>query len=289
MKQRTGLKITLTSLAVMLVGLSGMAVSHASGWSVPKRTLAEQVALIRPYTDIRLPSGASGPLPTLILFHGCGGLRDVQEDYSAATLEAGYAVMIIGSNQARGIGRFGAMSQVCTAMRLWGQERSADVHAALEIARQDPRLDAEQIALVGWSHGGWTVLDALGYAGDGQLPAALKDGRASLAPQVRTAIVIYPYCAFPVRTDGSNLDPGIPVRSILAGRDMVAPHGACERLFDRALAAGVDVEYSVWPDITHAFDEPNQPNDPRMEYDAEAAHRARAYLIELLDETFSQG
>lgn len=280
------IKIALPVLAALLVGLSACAVSNASGFTVPKRTLAEQVELIRPHADIRVPDSAGDPRPVLVMFHGCGGLRQVQEDYAASTLEAGYAVMIVGSNAARGIGRFGAMSQVCTALRLWGQERSADIHAAIAIAQADPRLDADRIALIGWSHGGWTVLDALGYAGDDQLPAALRDGESDRMQSVRAAIAIYPYCGFPVRTDGSNLDTSIPVFSLLAEKDVVAPPGACERLYARAEQSGVSIEYELWSDITHAFDEPNQPPDPRMDYSPEAAEEARSWVINVLDSVF---
>jgi dienelactone hydrolase len=291
MKRFPGLKIGLTSLALILISLSGVAGGNAAGWTMPKRSLAQQVELIRPHSDIRLPPSTteSRPVPTVILFHGCGGLRDVQEDYAAAALDAGYGVMIIGSNAARGIGRFGAMSQVCTALRLWGQERAADVHAAIEIAREDPRIDDDQLALVGWSHGGWTVLDALGFSGEGRLPESMTSGSTDLSAHVRAAIVYYPYCGFPVRSNGETLDRAIPLYGVLAQRDMVAPHRDCVRVLDRARSAGVSVEYAIWPEITHAFDEPNQPADPRMAYDPEAAARARAYLVSILDQTFDQG
>ena len=142
---------------VLTLGAFALLGANASGLSLPRRTLDEQVALIRPHTEIRLPETASTPVPAVLLFHGCGGLRQVQEDYAAAFLEAGYGVVIVGSNAARDIGRFGSMSQVCAALRLWGQERAADIHAAIEIARAEPGIDDDRLAIIGWSHGGWTA------------------------------------------------------------------------------------------------------------------------------------
>lgn len=275
-------KPLLVVLAICLLTLSGCAVGNVTGWTIPKRDLDGQIALISDHADIRLPANAVQPVATVLMFHGCGGLRQVQEDYAAAALEAGYGVMIIGSNAARGIGRFGSMSQVCMALRLWGQERAADVYAAIALAQADPRLDDQRLALIGWSHGGWTVLDALGFHARGETPPALTGPAPALDDHVRVAITVYPYCGFPVRTDGSGLDAAIPVHAVLAENDMIAPHRDCVRLLSRAQASGGAVEFAVWPGLTHAFDEPNQPPDPRMEYNAEAAERARQLMLDVL-------
>jgi dienelactone hydrolase len=289
MRVRSLIVAGLCGLTVAVGGLAACAAGNAAGWSVPRRSLVQQGELLTGHVSIRIPPGAGHAVPTLVMFHGCGGLRQVQEDYAAAVLDAGYGVMIVGSNAARGIGRFAAMSQVCTALRLWGQERAADVHAAIAMAAADPRVDSANLALIGWSHGGWTILDALGFSGAGQRPAALEGEGVSLPDHVRAAILIYPYCGFPVRTDGRDLDPDIPVHAILAGNDVVAPAGDCMRLFERAGQAGVRVDYALWDGLTHAFDEPDQPPDPRMEYDADAAGRARKHLVEILGSAFDQG
>lgn len=279
----------LATAGLLATGLAACAAGNATGWTVPQRSMQDQLDMLVPHIDVRLPANAGRPVPALILFHGCGGLRQVQEDYAAAVVEAGYAAMIVDSNGARDIGRLAAMTQVCTAQRLWGRDRAADVQAALNHARTHPGIDAGRLALIGWSHGGWTVLEALGYSGSSEPPRALSDSVIQLADQVDTAILVYPYCGFPTRTDGRDLDPGIPIRAILAENDVIAPHPDCLRLLDNAKAAGVQVEYDVWPGLTHAFDEPGQPPDPRMAYDADAAARARARIVEILEETFAQG
>lgn len=273
------------AIAVAATGLGGVASSNATRLGVPHRTLVEQVELIRPFTDIRIPDNATGPVPAILMFHGCGGLRQVQEDYARSALDAGYAVLIIGSNAARGIDRFAAMSQVCTGLRLWGGERAADVFAGVELAREDNRIDATHLGLIGWSHGGWTVLEALGDAGRDAVPDALDIG-AGEAPDlagVRTAMTLYPYCGFPMQSDGRDFAREIPLHAILAANDMIAPPGDCERLFERSDAVGHAVDFQIWPGQTHAFDEPNPPADPRIHYDADAAAQARSRWVEILD------
>ncbi len=268
-------------LLALLLGALGL---NLGGCAIPKRTLSEQVALIAPHTDIRLPK-AETPVPAVVMLHGCGGQRQVQEDYATAYLERGYAVMIIGSNAARDIGRFGAMSQVCTALRLSGQERAADIHAAIALAQANDAIDASRLALIGWSHGGWTILDALALAGRGDPPPALT-GSAHGLDGVELAIVMYPYCGFAALNDGRARSP-VPIRAILAGEDAIAPVGDCRADFDRAAQVGTDIEHEIWPDLTHAFDEPNAPPlDPRIRYDAEAAEQARTQTLIWLDAAF---
>jgi dienelactone hydrolase len=277
----------IIAFLILMSGLGACATGNFTGWSVPERTLTEQTALLREHVEIRLPEAASGPVPAAILLHGCGGLRDVQEDYASALLTAGYGVVLVDSNSARGIGRFGAMTQVCTAQRLWGQERAADIPAAIAIASESPGIDADRLALIGWSHGGWTVLEALDFAGEDRTSPVLSPQPSTPLPGVRTAIAIYPYCGFPVRADGRGFASDIPLHALLGGRDVVAPARDCERLFARAAEAGRPVNHELWSNVTHAFDEPNGPPDPRMEYDADAAQRARASVISWLDEAFA--
>lgn len=275
----------MSPVLVIVLGLSGGALGNATGWSMPKRSLADQVALIEPSTRIHLPQDATEPVPALIMFHGCGGLRQLQEDYAQAALDAGYAVLNVGSNEARGIGRFGAMTQVCTAQRLWGQERAADVRAAIALAAAEPGIDAQRLALIGWSHGGWTVLDALSFSAENRAAPALTDVEPGL-PGVQLAIAFYPYCGFLAHHDTNPLDGTIAVYAVLSGSDQVVPTQACVDVLSQAKSAGQPVEYEVWDGLSHAFDEPNPPNDPRIRYDAEAAAQARAHVTALLDRYF---
>jgi dienelactone hydrolase len=279
------------SIALAATGLAAYASANVVGFGVPHRSLDEQVELIRPFTDIRIPAEMEGPVPAILMFHGCGGLRQVQEDYARSALDAGYGVLIIGSNAARGIDRFAAMSQVCTGLRLWGRERAADVFAGLVLAREDERIDASRLGLIGWSHGGWTVLEALDDAGRNAAPEALDIG-SSDAPDlagVRTAMTLYPYCGFPMRSDGREYTQEIPLHAILAANDLIAPPADCERLFERSEAAGHAVDFQTWPDQTHAFDEPNPPPDPRIVYDADAAAQARSRWIAILNRELAPG
>jgi len=251
---------------------------------IPRRTLNEQVEMLRSGVEIILPETTADPVPAIIFFHGCGGERPMHTAHAEAIADAGFAAVIVNSFEPRGIGRLGAMTQVCSGTRLMGQERAADVFAALEIVREIDGIDAERLVLAGWSHGGWALLDAMSFISEGRRPPALTDGDINFDGVVHV-VPIYPFCGFPARASGrigSNLPP---IEMILAERDMIAPHSECERLAHRANEAGAEIEYEVWEGVTHAFDDTDAPAlDPRMTYNAEAAARLRERLINTLRE-----
>lgn len=281
---RRAIRIGLALAGLALI-YGAAAAQNLTGVFMPRRTLNEQVEMIRPGVQIFLPETATGSVPAILFFHGCGGERPMHTAYAAAIAEAGFGALVVDSFEPRGIGRFGAMTQVCSATRLMGQERAADVFAAMEIARETDGIDAERLILAGWSHGGWTLLDAMSFVSEGERPPALIDGDVSF-DGVLGIVPIYPYCGFPARASG-RIGPGLPpVEMVLAERDMVAPHADCERLARQAIEAGAEIDYAVWDGVTHAFDDTDAPAiDPRMTYDAEAAARLRARLIEMLGET----
>lgn len=249
---------------------------------VPERTLEAQIELIRPGIDIRLPDNVEDPVPAVLLFHGCGGKRPMHGSYAEVITDAGFAVLVVDSFTPRGIGRFEAMTQVCAALRLLGQERAADVFAALEIARSTDGIDADRLILAGWSHGGWTILEAMRFASENERPVSMNDGDLSLEGVIQI-VPIYPYCSFPSRASG-RIGGGLPpVQMILSERDWVAPTGACRRLAASAQEAGADFNVETWEGVTHAFDDPDAPAlDPRMSFNAEATARLQELLIELL-------
>lgn len=278
----------LIRAGLMLLGpglvYGAAAAQNLTGLFVPQRTMNEQAGLLRPGMEIVLPEAGDGPVPAILFFHGCGGQRPLHLAHAETIAEAGFAAILVDSFEPRGIGRFDAMTQVCSAIRLWGQERAADVFAALEIARDTDGIDPDRLVLAGWSHGGWTLLEAMSFASEEVRPPALIEGDASFDGVVRI-VPIYPYCGFPARASG-RIGPGLPpVEMILAEHDWVAPRRDCERLALQAAEAGAEFDYTVWEGVTHAFDDTDAPAlDPRMKYDAEAATRLRARLIEILHE-----
>ncbi len=231
---------------------------------------------IAAHSTLHLPEGADGPVPAVILLSGCGGVRAVQDVYAREANGEGWAALIVDSHAMRGIGPTGARLLVCTGARMRGRDRASDVFAALELLRADARIDAQRLTLIGWSHGGWTILDAMASAEAGEQGTAPFDG-------VRGAVLVYPYCGPVIRARRDPVGAPFPVESILAGRDAIADHRSCERLFERQRASGAAIRPAVlFSEATHAFDAEDQPWDPRMRYDADEAAEAHALFRRFL-------
>jgi dienelactone hydrolase len=241
-------------------------------------TLDEAADGLAPHVSITWPEEAGVSVPAVLMFSGCGGVRQVQDDYAEMIAEAGAAAMVVDSHAARSIPSALARPLVCTAALMRGQGRATDVFAAAELARRDPRIDPDRIVLLGWSHGGWAMMEALAFAAEGAPPPGLDALGEDPLSGVRGAALIYPYCGWPGRARNRHDVWSVPVAALLVEGDVVASPGDCETVFSRQTEAGADITVLTGTGLTHAFDAPDQPWDPRMEYDAAGAERARDWF-----------
>ncbi|MFN3834475.1 MAG: dienelactone hydrolase family protein [Glycocaulis sp.] len=237
---------------------------------------------LAPHITVMMPEGVEGPVPAVLMFSGCGGVISVQSEYGAVANAHGMAAVIVDSHAARGIGPVGARLFTCTALRMRGDERARDVLTALAHIRTLDGIDPGRLALTGWSHGGWTLLDTLALVEAGTPPPGLDDMPGDALVGVRAVIAIYPYCGFIIRARRHEIGNGVPVDALLAENDVIADPRSCERLFERQNEAGARIDWTLFEGQTHAFDAPDQPFDPRVRYDAEASARAHEWWIETL-------
>ncbi len=228
------------------------------------------------HIDIRMPEAVEGPVPAVILMSGCGGLRQIQDDYAAIAVDQGWAAAIVDSFGARGIGRRGALNTVCTALRMRGQDRAQDIFSTIEILREDPRIDADTLAMIGWSHGSWAILDAMAIAQFEDTPEGVLDG-------MKGAFAIYPYCGFLSVADTHPLGDEIELTILNVGRDRVVNTQACRDLAEARAAEGTPITVIEEPDLTHAFDEELDRWDPRMEHDPEGMARTHERFAAFLN------
>jgi dienelactone hydrolase len=242
----------------------------------PTETLANRALRLEPTFNIVRPSAATfgdGPYPTTIMMHGCGDQNGPQIDYARSAATHGVASVIVDSYTSRRIDKAQAATLVCSGMRLWGRERAGDIFAALHFARQQNWVDQDALSLAGWSHGGWSVMDALALGGEVGDHAGITDLGGDGLAGVGAAFLVYPWCGAGAQTPSRGWLK--PVRSfmILAEWDVVAGVRFPLSALRAAQKSGAMTESIVYPRATHCFDEVITLN-PTFKYDPVDAARA---------------
>ncbi len=247
---------------------------------MPAATLPQLIAQLAPYFTVTRPAG-SGPFPVVIMLHGCGGPRPFIRDMAKVAVEAGAAAIVVDSFAHRNISRMGAYATVCTGARLQGRERAGDLFAAMTWTRVQAWADDRRIIAMGWSHGGWTIMDALALRRGGEMERAT--GLADLPHEplsgLAGTIIVYPYAS--VGSLVGRRDWRLAPRSlaIVAGRDTIV--GNSRPALERQRQRGAPLEILTFNNATHAFEDA-EAQDLRVRYDAEATARERMLLREFI-------
>ena len=242
-------------------------------------TVAARWAKLEPHIQIVGPDD-DRPRPTVLLFHGCGGLRAHLPRYAEAAKAAGWRAVIVDSYAPRGWGRAFTLTAVCTGLALRGYERAGDVLAVIHGISRRSDVDASQLALGGWSHGGWSIMEMMSETPAPRRMGVADPGVVDLSG-VKAVWLAYSYIgawAFN-RMKPWRLHPR--VFALTAGRDHLTTVRNAERVNAMIRAGGAEVESWV-VDATHAFDEPtnNGPMRHHPELAAEALRRFTAFLKE---------
>jgi dienelactone hydrolase len=204
------------------------------------------------------------------------------QTYVDAALSAGVAAVIVDSYAPRRISRRMASLTICTGARFRGAERAGDLFAALHWLKHQPWADAGRCAAIGWSHGGWTLMDALALGTAVPRATGLPDAHAGQLAALKTVVLVYPYAAFPSLTSSRGWTGAAPaVRAVICGKDAVVGERYPRRAFERLARDGLDVDTLYFPDATHAFED-DKANDPRSRFMPDLADRSRAYFATAL-------
>lgn len=220
-------------------------------------------AVVRLRGVLLLPRGGmpSGGYPAVIALHGCGGMYSKREGHEQELAERmalradpllrdGYAVLFADSFRSRGL------TEVCTIRTgertITASKRRLDALGALAYLASRRDIARGRIALVGWSHGGGAVLQAVN-AGDRAVAAFF--GRRDAPPFFRAAVAFYPGCATPLK-EGDRFRPGAPTRIHIGLLDDWTPAATCVELGNAMAARNEDLLVTTYPNSYHAFDSP---------------------------------
>src|SRR5262245_10773270 len=219
--------------------------------------------ILRPHDSLYRPEGL-GPFPAVVLMHGCAGVRRKDTWWAEAFRQQGYVALVVDSLSGRGITTWEDRRKICLGLDLWGSTRAGDLLASLAYVRALPFVDAERIAVVGWSHGAWAALDFLASAS------------AEMVHGLRGVVAFYPYCGIASRASWRGFGVDVPVLMLLAEADSIVSTDSCRRLADGQAQQGRSVSVKVYPEVGHVFDW------RESEATRDARERVRAFLAERL-------
>ncbi|MFZ4606693.1 MAG: dienelactone hydrolase family protein [Caulobacter sp.] len=201
-------------------------------------------------------------------------------------MKAGVAVVIVDSLRPRNMSRLDGSLLVCTGTTLRGAQRAGDLYAMLDWLKRQPWADANRVMAAGWSHGGWTIMDAFAQGDGAARMTGLVDADPALLKAVKGTFLVYPYASFPSLTSARSWSAKPKVFAVLGGRDQVVGTAGPLKALNRLRADGLPVDVLTFPDATHAFDD-DDANDPRTRYRPDLRATAEGYYVKALRSALS--
>lgn len=167
--------------------------------------------------------------PGVVMMHGCGGPfgRDGTPNarhrmWGEYLASQGYVALLVDGFSPRGVKEL--CTQKFSERALRERDRVGDAFAALEWLGKRDDVDASRLALLGWSHGGGTVLAA----------SARISKQAPLAAAV---VSFYPGCTNRAK-EADKFRPAVPVLLLIGEADDWTPAAPCKALADSVAARG---------------------------------------------------
>jgi dienelactone hydrolase len=239
-------------------------------------TLSSHLELLSPHFKVLRPGG-SGRAPAIVMLHGCGGPRPFIDDMARLAASAGAGAIVVDSFKPRGIGRMAALATVCTGARLQGRERAGDLFAALAWARARDWIDPARLGAIGWSHGGWTILDALSLHAGSELSRAtgLSELPAEPLEGLTAAMAVYPYAGIGSMVGQRRWRVNPRTTAIVAEHDYIV--GATRGALERQRTRGATLDIVLFGNATHAFEDA-EAGDPRVRFNPAALAREHEML-----------
>ena len=188
--------------------------------------------------------GTGARAPAIVLMHGCGGpvtstgrIRARERSWIERFAQAGYASLLVDSFNPRGVrSTCGRPTKGLSSH----DDRPFDAYAGLRWLQARADIDGAKVALIGWSHGGETVLSTVSRT--------MADRVGGGSGAFVSAIAFYPGCSAAARV---NYQPNAPLILMLGEKDDWTAPGPCI-----ALGRAVGAEVNVFADSYHDFDNP---------------------------------
>jgi dienelactone hydrolase len=266
----------LFTLATLIAALLFGGAVNAAQQSARIVELETPLASVRPLVAyLRQPDGA-GPVPAVVLLHGCAGnYKRLDERWGSRIAAWGYVTLTIDRFGPRGIDNACASNAPV--------DMAFDAYRALDYLAEQPFVDSNRVVLLGFSQGGWLTL------------ASLERGviEQTAHHKFRAGIAFYPPCK------GFKGNMTVPTLILIGASDDWTPAQECRDMVEgrdgfgisREKSVGVPAKLVIYPGAYHAFDVPTlqiprtylgyhlEYNELAAEQSIEAVHDFLASMI----------
>lgn len=254
-------------------GRSGVATETSSA-----RSSAEIYDFLAPHVIAMKPAG-EGPFPTIALFPGCAGTKRMHYIWAQKLRAIGYGTVLVDGFAARGIYADRSIPAAGRCVKLPVSERTGDVVASLQLIRDIDWVDDSDLTVMGWSHGGATILATLaGISSEAGL-SSMSDRPEDPLAGLQTIVLFYPPCG--LAGEAANLDwtPKVPTLFLLAAEDQTVSAEACVTLADEMRDHGHIVTVHSFEGADHGFDDRKWDGRWNADSAAEAEEVLLGYML----------
>lgn len=240
----------LPSLPALLLSFSALAaeVSDLSGGQSGALLYRSSVESVTLEGELVFPESVAGKLPAIVIAHGSGGLDGRSRRWASFFQTQGMATLVIDYFGPRGVYANSSVQPIPVH----------DAMDALRLLATHPRIDAERIAIIGFSRGGHLAYES---ANNMALPGT---------PRYAAHVALYPSCGV---LGVSKFGLTAPVLLLVGANDDLVPAAQCEVLAERAGGRGAAVTLKVYDGAWHGWD---------GDYSGDFNHRAlnRTYRLQ---------
>ncbi len=187
--------------------------------------------------ELILPKGSKGPVPFVIMLHGCSGmtgtLKKWANEYGGRLVGAGYGVLVLDSFTTRGVTGNGICAD--PSQLEWARRRADDAYSALDWLIETGKAEPKKVYVLGRSNGATTSLIIMNRK-IGDVQKNMFAGAFSMQPS----------CLYM-----KNVEFYAPVYQFLAEKDQATSPVLCS---DMATSnRPIPVQTKLWKGATHGY------------------------------------
>jgi carboxymethylenebutenolidase len=200
------------------------------------------------------PEG-KGPFPGIVVVHEWWGLNDWIKEQGSKLADQGYVTLAIDLYR----GKVATTpEQAHEIMRIPEDRAKRDLHAAIVFLQAQPNVNKDRLGAIGWCMGG-------GYS----LDVALQE------PTLKADVINYGHLA----TDPvAIMQINAAVLGNFGGKDQGITPDDVKKFEQQLKQDGKKVDFKIYPDAGHGFENPNNKDGYRAEDASDAWKRTTEFL-----------